>query len=162
MLQALFRSPELFVASAGRYRAEVMGLLDIQTIRLANLLLLLKECGQERGAAAKLSRLTGVPQPYISQLKNQAVHSARGTKRTMGDPTARALEEGMGKPRGWMDHDHSSAVTDYVLRTAAKIARLTPEQRQAIEQTTDVMLAANGTPPPDEGPELRTPKPNRH
>jgi hypothetical protein len=139
-----------------------MTLPDVQAIRRANLLLLLKECGDGRGSAAKLSRLTNVPAPYISQLKKPTKHSAKGRFRTMGDDTARALEKGMGKPSGWMDHDHSGSMDDRALRLAAKIGRLTPEQRQILEQTADAFVSTNGVPPPEDGPEIRRPKPRRH
>lgn len=139
-----------------------MQIPDIQAIRRANLILLLQECGSGRGSAAKLSRLTGVPQPYISQLKKATVHSS-GATRTMGDDTARALESGMGKPRGWMDHDHSSATTDQARRLAAIADGLTPAQVRVLIQTAEAFADTNGKPPLDDGPELRAPRhPRKH
>lgn len=62
----------------------------------------------EAGNASKLSALTGVPQPYISQVSRAVPHSTTGQPREMGDDIARKLEVKMGKPRGWMDVDHSA------------------------------------------------------
>lgn len=66
---------------------------------------------EEAGSAAGLSRLTGVPQPYISQVARAVQHSTGGKVRTMGPDVARRLEDKMGKPRGWMDADHSALKT---------------------------------------------------
>ena len=143
------------------YRAKVMELLNVQAIRLANLLLLLKECSDGRGAAAKLSRLSGVPQPYISQLRRGALHSG-GARRTMGDETARAFEAGMNRPSGWMDHDHSNPAADAASRLSRLAMILTPDQRQILLQTAEAFADGNGKPPPEDGPETRQPKNRRH
>ena len=167
-MQALFPSPRLPGVTLRGYREKVMALLDIQAIRRTNFLLLLEECeeelfaekGSKHGAAARLSRLTGVAQPHISMLKRQIAHSG-GAVRTIGDDTARALEKA-GKPRGWMDHDHSSGVSDQALRLYRVVDGLTPEQRQIILQTAEAFAAGNSTPPPEDGPDIRKPKPRRH
>lgn len=74
-----------------------------QEIRLSNFRLLLAEAG----SAAALARLTKVPAPYISQIKND-VPNESGKARSIGDDTARKLERGMGKKEGWMDTDHAA------------------------------------------------------
>lgn len=76
----------------------------VDVIRRANLLILIKEAG----SPAKLSLLTGVPAPYISQVKRAVIHSSGKKPRAIGDDQARKLESKMGKPRGWMDADHSA------------------------------------------------------
>lgn len=77
----------------------------VDEIRRDNLLLLI----QEAGSAARLAVLTEVPAPVISQVKNAAKHSAgRKKPRVMGPDVARRLETKMGKPKGWMDVDHSA------------------------------------------------------
>lgn len=72
-----------------------------QEIRLGNFDLLLKEAGSQ----AELARRSGLKQPYINQLKQRAPQN--GKPRAIGDDAARKLEEGMDKPIGWMDRDHS-------------------------------------------------------
>ena len=77
----------------------------VDQIRRENLEALIKEAG----SAARLSALTGVPQPYISQVRRGVAYSADNTKqRVMGNTVARRLEKAMGKPQGWMDADHAS------------------------------------------------------
>lgn len=162
MTQALLHSPRLRPALTTVYRVFMTKLLDVQAIRKANLLLLLQECGSGRGSAAKLSRLSGVPQPYISQLKLASVHSS-GAIRTMGDDTARALEVGMNKPSGWMDHDHHAGTSDQARRLAAIAGTLTPTQIRLLILTAEAFVESNGKPPPEDGPELREPRhPRKH
>lgn len=75
-----------------------------QQIRLENFDLLLAEAGSQ----ASLSQRCSVPAPYVSQLKKR-IPLPTGAPRSIGDETARKLEHGMGKPKGWMDADHSKA-----------------------------------------------------
>lgn len=76
----------------------------VEDIRRSNLLSLI----QEAGSAAKLATVSGVPAPYISQVKRAVQHSNGNGARVMGHDIARRLEAHMGKPRGWMDTDHSA------------------------------------------------------
>lgn len=76
----------------------------IEEIRRANL----KTLVTEAGSAAKLSVLTGVPQPYISQVQRGVPHPKTGKPREMGQAIARKLEVKMGKQKGWMDVDHAA------------------------------------------------------
>lgn len=71
----------------------------IADIRHRNLLALIEEAG----TAAILAERTGVAAAYISQVRNRAKTPA-GSPRGIGDDVARALELGMGKPPGWLDH----------------------------------------------------------
>lgn len=71
---------------------------SIAEIRHRNLLVLLEEAG----SAKKLADKTGVPAAYISQVRHRA-KTPSGKPRGIGDRVVRQLEEGMGKPVGWMD-----------------------------------------------------------
>lgn len=42
----------------------------------------------------------------------------------MGDPTARKLERGMGKPKGWIDTDHSATVRGDLSAEVAELTRM--------------------------------------
>lgn len=75
--------------------------MDIDSIRLANLLTLIKRVGGRN----KLAAGTGVDKTYISQFTTQNLEK----RRAIGKETARKLEEGTGMSHGWMDMDHSSA-----------------------------------------------------
>jgi hypothetical protein len=76
----------------------------VEEIRRANLLLLI----QESGSAARLAALSGLAAPYISQVSRAVPNSKGKGVRVMGPDVARRLETKMGKPRGWMDTDHSA------------------------------------------------------
>lgn len=75
-----------------------------QQIRLENFDRLLSEAGSQ----AALSQRCNLTAPYVSQLKKR-VPLETGAPRSIGDEAARKLEHGMGKPKGWMDADHSGA-----------------------------------------------------
>jgi hypothetical protein len=81
-----------------------------QQIRRHNFLLLLKEAGEGRGGPARLAAMSGVAPGLISQIIKQVPHKS-GVLRGIGDLTARKLESGAGRTRGWMDMDHSEAAT---------------------------------------------------
>jgi hypothetical protein len=115
----------------------VSGPVDtIQETRRANLLLLLNEVAQdigtERGAAAELARRTGVPGPQISQTIGRKLHQG-GKERLLGDESARKLERGMNKPKGWMDVAHHGVMSERDAETLNAIGALTPDQRSLIE-----------------------------
>jgi hypothetical protein len=135
---------------------------SVQEIRLANLRLLLDECGSGRGAASKLAVLTGVKAPYISQLRNIRDHSG-GKRRTMGDDTARKLEVGMEKPYGWMDTDHGPAQTHDEAQLVDSYRMLTKGQREKLmgmaEELAELNAAAtaNGMPPSEDRPGRKSP-----
>lgn len=115
-------------------------MLTIQEIRRANLRSLLEEVeaelGAKRGAAAELSRRTGVVAPFISQFLSCSTY-ADGKERAMGDSQARKLEAGMRKPEGWMDADHAAASDCREAALLDKLRALTPAQRKAIEMLLD-------------------------
>lgn len=70
-------------------------------IRTHNLSLL----EEEFGSLAELSRLSGLSEKYLSQIKNKT--KQRGTIRGMGDRAAKQLEDGCGKAAGWIDQVHA-------------------------------------------------------
>ena len=67
--------------------------MDIHEIRRAHL----RELTKERGAKAKLAKLSESSPAYISQVLSET------TKANVGDDLARRIERAYGKPRGWMD-----------------------------------------------------------
>jgi len=82
-----------------------------EQIRLRNLGLLITEAG----SAVKLARTAGTSSSYLSQVRNQ-MPTRKGTPRGIGDDLAEKLERGMGKPRGWMDEAHASAVPEDIAK----------------------------------------------
>lgn len=74
--------------------------MDIRTIRKANFAILVKQAGGK----AKLARRLGMDPNYLSQIKSEPDQG-----RAPGFDLCRKMEEGMGKPRGWCDVDHSQA-----------------------------------------------------
>ena len=127
--------------AAGRYARAVS---TIQDIRRANLRFLLEEVaddiGAQRGAAAELSRRAGISAPFISQYLNYRTHSG-GKERLMGDGQARQIEQGVGKPLGWMDVDRTVATDWKEAALLDKLRLLTQDQRAAIEALADQLLS---------------------
>ncbi|WAR46936.1 hypothetical protein [Methylomonas rapida] len=72
--------------------------LTINEIRKTNLLILIDEVGKK----STIAKLADTDPAYISQvLSENPKHS-----RNIGEDFARKLENGCGKPRGWMDQYH--------------------------------------------------------
>ena len=71
----------------------------IDEIRRDNLLLAIEIAG----SSVKLSELAGISSAYISQIKSRTPESKTGKPKAMGDAVARKIENGIGKPPGWMD-----------------------------------------------------------
>lgn len=70
--------------------------------RYNNLLRLIEEAG----SMVRLEERTGITANYLRQIKNKnAIQN--GKPKGIGDKIAGKLEDGMGKPRGWLDQDHS-------------------------------------------------------
>jgi len=76
----------------------------ISEIRLENLETLVREAGTAEALAEK----SGISPVYISQIRGRALEAKTGNVRNLGDRAARKLEQGTGKPHGWMDADHAS------------------------------------------------------
>lgn len=91
--------------------------MNIDDIRLFNLQLLL----DEYVTAARLEEATNVNANYISQLLNRAPLPS-GRPRNIGRVTREKLEQGTGKPDGWMDEDHRPKDS----------ATLTPEENKLL------------------------------
>lgn len=120
---------------------------NIQQIRAWNLQLLLMQCeadlGQARGAQAMLSAKTGVKDSLLSVLRNAKVHLDTGKARKIGDDTARKLEQGMSKPAGWMDVDHSEARDHLEADYLDSLRKLTPSQRAQLARLAAEFVSAN-------------------
>lgn len=78
----------------------------VEEIRVARLEQLIEEAGGSIQAVADRMKRT---HSQISQLKTMAPHSVTKKPRTIGSDLAREFELAFGKPRGWMDHEESSA-----------------------------------------------------
>lgn len=76
-------------------------------VRLSNLENLIVEAGSVVG----LARRAKTSESYLSQIRNQFT-TPKGTPRGVGDNLAAKLEQGMGKPNGWMDEQHGCFVED--------------------------------------------------
>lgn len=134
----------------------------ISDIRDHNLRLLIeqvtKETGRSWGAISELSRRTGVPNGLLSQLLRGVSNAESGSRRTIGDETARKLELGMLKNPGWMDRDHGLAHTAELADHIDAMMLLDPVQQQAIITMAAQMAAANtraaaaAPQPPDSDP----------
>ncbi len=122
----------------------------VEEIRRANLLLLI----QEAGNMARLSELTMVPAPYISQVSRGVMNSKGKGARLMGPDVARRMEAKMGKPRGWMDTDHSaiSLAADLNGREGQLIGlfRLMTDAQQ-VEHVNELTKKLRERRPPDAG-----------
>jgi len=76
---------------------------DIDDIRRDNLKIIEAEAGGATAAANQL--VMSVPQ--FSNLRDGAKDSKTGKPRGMRKDTARKIEKAAGKPKGWLDVDHS-------------------------------------------------------
>ena len=72
----------------------------------------LKILVSETGGVARLADRLGISSSQVSQWKNASPDSKTGKPRAMQDDSARKLEAACGKPRGWMDQQHSSDIAD--------------------------------------------------
>ncbi len=76
-------------------------------VRLSNLESLIAEAG----SVVALARLAKTSESYLSQIRNQ-FRTPKGTPRGVGNNLAAKLEQGMGKPNGWMDEQHGCFFAD--------------------------------------------------
>ena len=65
----------------------------------------LEQLIKEAGSLSRLARLVGTSPSYLSQVRNRTPTPA-GQRRGIGDRLASMLEEGMGRPAGWLDDPH--------------------------------------------------------
>ncbi|MGR2663658.1 hypothetical protein ACUXVY_18900 [Chromobacterium haemolyticum] len=75
--------------------------MDIKDIRLVNL----KALVAEFETIAQVARQSDTNEAYLSHILN-GVLLPSGRPRGVGHALARKLEQGCGKPTGWMDHPH--------------------------------------------------------
>lgn len=76
---------------------------DIDEIRRSNLRLL----DSEKGSPSIVSKLVGMTLAQYLNLRDGAKDSKTGRPRGMRKQTAWKIEDATGKPRGWLDVDHS-------------------------------------------------------
>lgn len=95
-----------------------------EQIRLKNLELLIAEAG----SAANLAQRVGTNSSYLSQVRRR-MPTKKGTPRGIGDDLAVKLEQGMGKPEGWLDQPHREAWDESKLEGDARHAHPGPDIR---------------------------------
>lgn len=81
---------------------DTISIMDIRTVRRTNFEALIKEAG----TIAALARKTGASEKYLRHIYNGFISQNAKSPKQVGDDTARKLEDGMGKPHGWMDVSH--------------------------------------------------------
>lgn len=105
----------------------------VEEIRRARL----KELVQHVGGLASLNRLTGKQDrdSTYSQLVNASVGSKTQKPKEMGSALARAIEEHLNLPRGWMDNeDSASTAWPFPSINRSSWDALSDAQRKAIEE----------------------------
>lgn len=75
----------------------------VEEIRRERLQALKSEFGSFAELNKRLGRTT--TDSTLSQIANQSIGTKTDKPKTMGSPQARAIEDALGKPRGWMDTD---------------------------------------------------------
>lgn len=55
---------------------------------------------EEAGSVNEFVNRTGMPQPFVSQIRSKNIN------KNMGDKSARKIEQAFNKPGGWMDKLH--------------------------------------------------------
>ncbi|XXQ69137.1 flavin prenyltransferase UbiX [Neisseriaceae bacterium B1] len=113
---------------------------NIKQIRFENFETLINEAG----SIAELARRTGYNKPaYLYQVHSQKV-KPNGTALQIGRRMAAKLEEGMGKPAGWMDKKHSNMVS-YAPKSAPKSTQAQTDN-SGIQTITLALTGASGMP----------------
>jgi len=79
----------------------------IEEIRLENLKTLCSQFKSQRQFALHLGKSPAQVNQWFA-IEGQRTMSATST-RALSSPAAREIEEILGKPRGWMDHEHSES-----------------------------------------------------
>lgn len=69
---------------------------------------------EEAGSMVRLEERTGVTANYLRQIKNKNVIQ-NGKPKGIGDKIAAKLEDGMGKPRGWLDQQHQTIIEEQTI-----------------------------------------------
>lgn len=110
---------------------------------------------EEAGSVAKLARQCGYDKAaYLYQVRSKTVRP-NGQPLQVGSRMAAKLEEGMGKPKGWMDIDHNNpeAVAEFMKQhkakktvSASKSAAQAKAQHDGIQTVTLAFTGASGMP----------------
>ncbi len=96
--------------------------LTVEEIRRRNLDLLIEEFSSQ----ANIAHICKVSVAYLCHIRTQA-RKKTGKVATMGSELARKLEQGLGKPVGWMDIAH-----DNELEIVQLYNKMTDEMRDAL------------------------------
>ena len=83
----------------------------ISDIRHSNLMALLSEANNNQSEVARRASTTA---SHINSLINKRTRGSGG-KIVVGSDLARKLEDGFGKPTGWLDEDHAKRLSHPVL-----------------------------------------------
>lgn len=135
-------SESLTLCNSASPISDVSGLLSncgvktIHEIRSENL----AAAVQLAGTQASLADKAGLSPAYISQVSRGLRDSKTGRARTLGDDAARAIEDALKLPRGWMDNDQEAAS---ISREALVWGRywdgLSPEDQQKLVTIADTV-----------------------
>jgi SOS-response transcriptional repressor LexA len=123
-----------------------MRINDRDTISRTNFRRLVSEVG---GDKKELARRTGIPLTRLYHVDSEDENAP--PFRNIGKKMARRLETGMGKPLGWMDQDHSSALEETGnkpipmarLISWAQVGRLDEEMDSHVSVDTDATVVYN-------------------
>jgi SOS-response transcriptional repressor LexA len=114
----------------------------VQRIRHTNLLQLITELGSIQALADRIERSPS----HVSQMKNNSTHSRTGIPRGIGDKMARHIEEKMGRPRGWMDTQHSDAGLELSIGVVAQVLSQGPAEYAVLLTWTALMTTTTPLP----------------
>ena len=109
----------------------------IADIYLENLETLIAEVG----TAARLAELAETSASYISQVRNQRRTPGGETARSFSPDMCRRLEQAAGKPVGWMDQDHSEALSPGALEFARLYEKCPEQGRAALLRTVKNLVS---------------------
>lgn len=124
--------------------------MDVAQIRRANLQRLIDEAG----SLQQLADQAGTSYDNLWQIVSGTLLPS-GKPRGVGNVLARRLEEGCGKPVGWMDWDNSAKTASVTARfIAEQFDSLPPEKRRLVRE---MYAAITGFAVPDADVEHKMP-----
>jgi len=121
-----------------------------EQVRLNNLEILITEAG----SAAKVAKMAGTSESYLSQVRRK-MRTQKGTPRGLGNELATKLETGLGKPTGWMDELHEA---EYRISDTHRIVRMGKHILHAGGETAAVKLPSQELPLKENKPADAYPK----
>lgn len=132
-----------------------------EQVRLNNLEILIAETG----SAARVAQLAGTSESYLSQVRRK-MPTQKGTPRGLGDELAARLEQGLGKPPGWMDepHDDETLLSDnrQLVRIGNRVIQIGGEAFVGPADNADGSLEDQiDSPVPDEKEDAKKPGTSR-